>query len=146
VCAVVATALAQIFTNTYQKSLDCNAMQLLYHTSPIIALVRTCRCRAICYEIILRDVFCCSFLCCRRDFHLFLCRLLLTCLPYITPIFLLDYFSYLPLTPINIQGMIVMCPFFDNVEQLTNFKYTLPCVTRIGETSVQVSKYQYLSF
>ena len=38
-CAVVATALAQIFTNTYQKSLDCNAMQLLYHTSPIIALV-----------------------------------------------------------------------------------------------------------
>lgn len=39
-CAVVATALAQIFTNTYQKSLDCNAMQLLYHTSPIIALVR----------------------------------------------------------------------------------------------------------
>lgn len=40
VCAVIATALAQIFTNTYQKSLDCNAMQLLYHTSPLIALVR----------------------------------------------------------------------------------------------------------
>ena len=39
VCAVVATALAQIFTNTYQKSLDCNAMQLLYHTSPYISLV-----------------------------------------------------------------------------------------------------------
>jgi hypothetical protein len=39
-CAVVATALAQIFTNTYQKSLDCNAMQLLYHTSPYISLVR----------------------------------------------------------------------------------------------------------
>ena len=38
-CAVVATALAQIFTNTYQKSLDCNAMQLLYHTSPYITLV-----------------------------------------------------------------------------------------------------------
>lgn len=38
--AVVATALAQIFTNTYQKSLDCNALQLLYHTSPYIALVR----------------------------------------------------------------------------------------------------------
>lgn len=37
--AVVATALAQIFTNTYQKSLDCNALQLLYHTSPYIALV-----------------------------------------------------------------------------------------------------------
>lgn len=38
-CAVVATAMSQIFTNTYQKSLDCNAMQLLYHTSPVIALV-----------------------------------------------------------------------------------------------------------
>jgi len=37
-CAVVATALAQIFTNTYQKSLDCNALQLLYHTSPFITL------------------------------------------------------------------------------------------------------------
>jgi solute carrier family 35 protein E3 len=36
--AVIATALAQIFTNTYQKSLDCNALQLLYHTSPYIAL------------------------------------------------------------------------------------------------------------
>eukprot|EP00606_Chrysophyceae_sp_TOSAG23-5_P000656 GSChrysophyteH2.ASY1.ANO1.803.1 assembled CDS len=35
--AVVATALAQIFTNTYQKSLDCNALQLLYHTSSLIA-------------------------------------------------------------------------------------------------------------
>lgn len=35
---MVATALAQIFTNTYQKSLDCNAMQLLYHTSPYITL------------------------------------------------------------------------------------------------------------
>ena len=39
-CAVVATALAQIFTNTYQKSLECDAMQLLYHTSPIIAMVQ----------------------------------------------------------------------------------------------------------
>jgi Zn-dependent protease with chaperone function len=37
--AVVATAMAQIFTNTYQKTLDCNALQLLYHTSPYIALV-----------------------------------------------------------------------------------------------------------
>lgn len=37
-CAIVATAMAQIFTNTYQKSLDCNALQLLYHTSPYIAL------------------------------------------------------------------------------------------------------------
>ena len=31
------------------------------------------------------------------------------------------------------QGMIVMCPFFDDIEKLTNFKYTLPCVTRIGK-------------
>lgn len=38
-CAVTATALAQIYTNTYQKSLECDAMQLLYHTSPIIAVV-----------------------------------------------------------------------------------------------------------
>jgi hypothetical protein len=38
-CAVVATATSQIFTSTYQKSLDCNAMQLLYHTAPVIALV-----------------------------------------------------------------------------------------------------------
>ena len=37
-CAVVATAVAQIFTNVYQKSLDCNALQLLYHTAPLIAL------------------------------------------------------------------------------------------------------------
>jgi solute carrier family 35, member E3 len=35
-CAVAATGLAQIFTNTYQKSLGCDAMQLLYHTSPLI--------------------------------------------------------------------------------------------------------------
>jgi hypothetical protein len=67
VCAVIATALAQIFTNTYQKSLDCNALQLLYHTSPIIAL-----------------------------------------------------------------GMITMCPFFDDLQKLTNFHYTTPCVLRIG--------------
>ena len=37
-CAVIATSMAQIFTNTYQKSLDCNAMQLLYLTSPIITI------------------------------------------------------------------------------------------------------------
>ncbi len=36
--AVLATTVSQIFTNTYQKSLDCNAMQLLYHTSPLISL------------------------------------------------------------------------------------------------------------
>lgn len=38
VFAVIATAMAQIFTNTYQKSLACDALQLLYHTSPYIAL------------------------------------------------------------------------------------------------------------
>ena len=36
-CAVAATGMAQIFTSTYQKSLGCNAMQLLYHTAPQIA-------------------------------------------------------------------------------------------------------------
>jgi len=36
ICAVVATSMAQIFTSTYQKSLGCDALQLLYHTSPII--------------------------------------------------------------------------------------------------------------
>eukprot|EP01040_Poterioochromonas_malhamensis_P002104 gene2104-2243_t len=36
--AVMATGMAQIFTSTYQKSLDCNALQLLYHTSPYITL------------------------------------------------------------------------------------------------------------
>jgi len=66
VCAVIATSMAQIFTNTYQKSLDCNAMQLLYHTSPVIAL-----------------------------------------------------------------GMLIMCPFFDDVQALWNFQYTTPCVMRI---------------
>lgn len=35
--AVIATALAQIFTSSKQKSLGCNALQLLYHTSPVIA-------------------------------------------------------------------------------------------------------------
>jgi hypothetical protein len=39
-CAVIATSLAQIFTSTFQKSLSCNAMQLLYHTAPLIAVVR----------------------------------------------------------------------------------------------------------
>lgn len=39
VCGIVATAMAQIFTNTYQKSLDCNALQLLYHTAPLIGAV-----------------------------------------------------------------------------------------------------------
>lgn len=36
-CAVAATGMAQIFTSSYQKSLGCNAMQLLYHTAPLIA-------------------------------------------------------------------------------------------------------------
>lgn len=37
-CAIVSTAMAQIFTNTYQKSLNCDALQLLSHTAPIITL------------------------------------------------------------------------------------------------------------
>mmetsp|Transcript_31192 Transcript_31192/g.39994 ORF Transcript_31192/g.39994 Transcript_31192/m.39994 type:complete len:319 (-) Transcript_31192:251-1207(-) len=36
-CGVLCTCSAQIFTTKYQKSLECNALQLLYHTSPIIA-------------------------------------------------------------------------------------------------------------
>jgi solute carrier family 35 protein E3 len=35
--AVLFTSLAQIFTSTYQKQLDCDALQLLYHSSPLIA-------------------------------------------------------------------------------------------------------------
>ena len=38
ILAVLATALAQIFTSTKQKALGCNALQLLYHTSPVIAV------------------------------------------------------------------------------------------------------------
>jgi solute carrier family 35, member E3 len=37
VSAVAATGMAQIFTSTYQKSLNMNAMQLLFHTAPLIA-------------------------------------------------------------------------------------------------------------
>jgi len=36
--AVVFTALSQIFTNRYSKALNCDALQLLYHTSPIMTL------------------------------------------------------------------------------------------------------------
>lgn len=35
--AVLCTALAQIFTSSYQKKLECDALQLLYLTSPLIA-------------------------------------------------------------------------------------------------------------
>ena len=38
VCAVSATGMAQIYTSAYQKSLGCNAMQLLYHTAPLISI------------------------------------------------------------------------------------------------------------
>lgn len=37
-CAVAATGMAQIYTSSFQKSLGCDALQLLYHTSPIIAV------------------------------------------------------------------------------------------------------------
>lgn len=37
-CGVIATAMAQILTNTHQRTLSCDALQLLYHTSPWIAL------------------------------------------------------------------------------------------------------------
>ena len=35
--AVASTGMAQIFTTTYQKALNMNAMQLLFHTAPLIA-------------------------------------------------------------------------------------------------------------
>ena len=66
VCAVIATSMAQIFTNTYQKTLDCNALQLLHHTAPIITI-----------------------------------------------------------------GMLVLCPFFDDVSALINYEYSSGCVIRI---------------
>jgi solute carrier family 35, member E3 len=69
--AVVATALAQIFTNTYQKSLDCNALQLLYHTSPLIA-----------------------------------------------------------------GGMLVLCPFFDDIDGLRRYMFTTPTLLRIALSCV----------
>jgi solute carrier family 35 protein E3 len=36
--AVLAASLAQIFTSNVQKEQECDAMQLLYHTSPLIVL------------------------------------------------------------------------------------------------------------
>jgi solute carrier family 35 protein E3 len=36
--AVLAASLAQIFTSNVQKELGCNAMQLLYHTSPLVVV------------------------------------------------------------------------------------------------------------
>lgn len=83
-CAVIATSLAQIFTNTYQKSLDCNALQLLYHTTPYITLV---------------------------------------CHNY--------YVFFLMVVNFAIQGMLVMCPFFDDLNALSTYKYTMPCIIRI---------------
>jgi hypothetical protein len=73
-CGVVATALAQIFTNTYQKSLDCNALQLLYHTAPLIAV-----------------------------------------------------------------GMLIMCPFFDDIGALMKYEYSAGCIFRICEKSLGIS-------
>lgn len=66
-CGVIATAVSQIFTNTYQKSLDCNAIQLLYHSAPIISI-----------------------------------------------------------------GMLVLCPFFDDIYALREFQFTTPCLLRIA--------------
>ena len=37
VLAVIFTSLAQIFTSSNQKELGCDALQLLYHTAPLIA-------------------------------------------------------------------------------------------------------------
>lgn len=65
-CAIIATAMSQIFTSTYQKSLDCNALQLLYHTSPLIGM-----------------------------------------------------------------GMLIMCPFFDDIYAMPNHVFTQGCINRI---------------
>ena len=94
--------MAQIFTNTYQKSLDCNALQLLYHTSPIIAVVR----------ILLPSFLCCLLIC-----YSFVC---------VSGVF------YCVLCP---QGMLFMCPFFDDLTALVNYQYTVPCIIRIGTLS-----------
>ena len=63
--AVMATGMAQIFTNTYQKSLDCNALQLLYHTSPYIALVSNLQfnlmsCMIVYILFLLRECWSCA--------------------------------------------------------------------------------------
>lgn len=83
-CAILATAVAQIFTNVYQKSLDCNALQLLHHTSPLIAC-----------------------------------------------------------------GMLIMCPFFDDVKALVNYEYHIGgviriCVSCFFALGVNVSNYLVL--
>ena len=96
ICGVVATSLAQIFTSTYQKSLDCNAMQLLYHTSPLIGAVRVVQCH-VC--------------------------------PHMPTLVCPDRYF---LTVILSQGMLIMCPFFDDVGALVKHEYTPGCVFRIG--------------
>jgi hypothetical protein len=97
----VATSLAQIFTNTYQKSLDCNALQLLYHTTPYITLV---------------------------------------CLLLVLFVLSLPLLCYLPA-----QGMLIMCPFFDDLTALAAFEYKTPCVIRIGECRLPLSSLSLLN-
>ena len=130
-CAVVATALAQIFTNTYQKSLDCNAMQLLYHTSPLIALVRQKKNRSIKIRMPLQAVHGSTFQ--------FSALLLEAHRNYLVKVFsvISTFCSNVPEISFNSQGMIIMCPFFDDIQKLTNFQYTMPCVMRIGDTLYQ---------
>ncbi len=36
--AVICTTCAQVFTSHFQKELQCNGLQLLYHTSPLITI------------------------------------------------------------------------------------------------------------
>jgi len=93
--AVLATAMSQIFTNTYQKSLDCNALQLLHHTSPIIGLVCVCVCATLSS---LSDA-CAYARCC-------------------------------------VQGMLVLCPVFDDVTALQRHVLTRGCVGRIALSCV----------
>ena len=95
--------MAQIFTTSYQKSLSCNALQLLYHTSPIIAVVRIHASILLMYPT--NMLFVCA--CVWGVFYCVLCP----------------------------QGMLFMCPFFDDLTALVNYQYTVPCIIRIGTLS-----------
>lgn len=120
ILAVVATALSQIFTSTYQKSLDCNALQLLYHTSPVIGAVST------------NYVYYCPILMC----VLFSVEQLgsLSGLWWVHTDILCNVFCFYSIGDvclIFLQGMLIMCPLFDDVTALQNHVLTSGCVGRI---------------
>ena len=124
-CAVVATALAQIFTNTYQKSLDCNAMQLLYHTSPYITVVRINLLIVLCalrlYRVVKTDLLVVS---CGVDKSY--CSIPFICFLLILHTVMMSY----------LQGMLIMCAFFDDLHDFAHYQYTPECVIRIAVSCV----------